>query len=116
MENLGHVMHDGTVIVYAIRRLARIQYIYVGSTTQPIEVRLRRHLMDARKKRHVNKRLAHIIRQSQYMLITDVLEVCPIHQRAEVEYSHIMRLHEEGHKLTNQTNPKNPRQKLSFAK
>lgn len=115
MAKLGRVMYDEKIIVYGIRRLARIGYIYVGSTKQPIEVRLRRHLMDARKKRHVNKRLAHIIRQSQYMVVADVLAICDPHERAEIEYALIMQLHGEGHNLTNQTNPRNPRQRLPFA-
>jgi hypothetical protein len=71
--------------------------------------------MDARKKRHVNKRLAHIIRQSQYMIVADVLAICDEHERANLEHEIIMAVHGDGHNLTNQTDPKNPRQRLPFA-
>lgn len=116
MEQLGQTTFSNKVLVYGLRRLARTGYIYVGSTKQPIEVRLRRHLMDARKKRHVNKRLAHLIRQSNYMIVADVFAVCDEHERSEIEYDFIIQMHNDGHRLTNQTNPRNPRQKLYFAK
>lgn len=116
MEKLGHVLHDDSVLIYGIRRLARTGYIYIGSTVQPVETRLRRHLMDAKKKRHVNKRLAHLIRQSNFMVVADILDICPLHERAEREYQLIMTMHKQGHRLANQTNPRNPRQKLKFAK
>lgn len=110
----GPGCNSDLVIIYGIRRLARKNYIYVGSTVQPLEARLRRHIMDAKKKRHSNKRLAHIIRQAQYLIVADILEVCGKEERAEIEYNQIMLLHCLGHDLANQTNPLNPRQKLSF--
>lgn len=116
MDELGSVLGDNKVLVYGIRRLARTGYVYVGSTVQSLEVRMRRHLTDALRKRHVNKRLAHVIRQSNFFVIADVLVVCELHERGQVEHNIIMELHGQGHRLTNQTDPQNPRQRLPFVK
>jgi Uri superfamily endonuclease len=118
MENLGKICIDSenTVTVYGIRRLSRKGYIYVGSTVLPLESRIRRHIMDSIKKRHSNKQLSAIIRESKNMIIADVLDVCSIDNRAEIELFYIMKIWNNGNKLTNITNPVNPREKLPFKK
>jgi hypothetical protein len=90
--------------------------VYVGSTTQPLETRMRRHITDAFKKIHTNKELAKIIRDSHNMVVADVLVICNQKQRPLFEYEKIMELWRRGNRLTNKMNPLHPRQKLSFAK
>jgi D-arabinose 5-phosphate isomerase GutQ len=70
--------------------------------------------MDSIKKRHSNKKLATLIRQSRNMIVGDVLAICSMESRAQTESDFIHKLFGDGHKLTNITDPINPRKKLTY--
>jgi len=70
--------------------------------------------MDSINKRHSNRELAAIIRDSKNMIIADVFEICSVEERSRTESEYIYKLYGEGHRLVNITDPVNPRQKLSY--
>jgi hypothetical protein len=114
LKNNSGSTTSNRVAIYGIRKLGRKQYSYIGSTTQRPEIRLRRHLMDAFAKRHCNKKLARVIVESQGLLTIDVFEMVDKDQRAKREFHWIKRFFRMGHRLTNITNPINPRQKINW--
>lgn len=103
------------VNIYGIRRLGGKQYVYIGSTVENPENRLRRHIRDANRKRHNNKRLQQIINESDNMLVVDILEEVSENSRYAREYYWIRHYYKDKkHPLTNRRNPIHPRQTLPF--
>lgn len=98
------------VYIYGYRKLANKTYFYVGSTNEHPEVRAARHLRQAKKGTHENKRLAQLLLTNNFQI--DILAICNERTRLETEYYWIMKFKSENHKLVNSRNPLKPRQAL----
>lgn len=101
------------VTIYGLRILGNKTYFYVGSTKGNPELRLRRHLEDCLKRKHVNSKFQEIVLKHNFMIVCDILEMTSANDRDKIEYHFIKVLLRSGHKLVNIANPIAPRQKLN---
>lgn len=99
------------VVIYGYRKLGCKTYFYIGSTKENAEVRALRHLRQAKKGTHENKKLAHLLLTSNFQI--DILETVNEHNRWIKEYEWISKSLKKKHKLVNSRNPLKPRQHIS---
>lgn len=98
------------VCVYGLRKLGAKTYFYIGTTNENPEQRALRHLRQAKKGLHENKKLAAILLTSHF--VVDILEVVNERNRWHREYFWLMKYKSEKHKLVNSRNPLKPRQSI----
>jgi len=91
--------------IYGIRKLNTKTYLYVGSTSNFVESRIKRHINDARSNRHVNKPLQEFLNKEFGFIAYDVLEICDLSIRHKREQHWINFLIKKHHKLVNIASP-----------
>lgn len=101
MRFLCPLEHDHLWVIYGLRTLDDPEYRYVGLTTVGPELRLKRHIYDARKQDRYVSRWVNLNVDS---IAIDILECCPIGNREhlyQAEITWIANLKELGNRLTN---------------